>query len=152
MTGATCRHGAHHSAQKSTTTGTSEFRTSSSKVSALTATGSPTTLPPDSFYLVTSIARRQARAAPGKGAGATGLEPAASGVTGRRSNQLNYAPAWVTPLWGEAEFSRRSGPFLTRKGLRLKPVRRADHYLLHSAHPHVGNGAPYRPRARARAT
>ena len=27
--------------------------------------------------------------------GATGLEPAASGVTGRRSNQLSYAP-WVT--------------------------------------------------------
>jgi hypothetical protein len=26
-------------------------------------------------------------------AGATGLEPAASGVTGRRSNQLSYAPA-----------------------------------------------------------
>ena len=28
-------------------------------------------------------------------AGATGLEPAASGVTGRRYNQLNYAPAEV---------------------------------------------------------
>ena len=27
-----------------------------------------------------------------RGAGATGLEPAASGVTGRRSNQLSYAP------------------------------------------------------------
>jgi hypothetical protein len=27
-----------------------------------------------------------------KMAGATGLEPAASGVTGRRSNQLSYAP------------------------------------------------------------
>ena len=27
-------------------------------------------------------------------AGATGLEPAASCVTGRRSNLLNYAPAW----------------------------------------------------------
>src|SRR5580658_3943201 len=28
-------------------------------------------------------------------AGATGLEPAASGVTGRRSNQLSYAPVAV---------------------------------------------------------
>ena len=27
-------------------------------------------------------------------AGVTGLEPAASCVTGRRSNQLNYAPAY----------------------------------------------------------
>lgn len=31
-------------------------------------------------------------------AGATGLEPAASGVTGRRSNQLSYAPA-NGPQW-----------------------------------------------------
>jgi hypothetical protein len=28
-------------------------------------------------------------------AGWTGLEPAASAVTGRRYNQLNYHPAWV---------------------------------------------------------
>src|SRR5579871_663429 len=34
-----------------------------------------------------------------KMAGATGLEPAASGVTGRRSNQLSYAPA-RRPLQG----------------------------------------------------
>ena len=35
-------------------------------------------------------------------AGVTGLEPAASGVTGQRSNQLSY-----TPLWFEvAEFEQ----------------------------------------------
>ena len=35
-------------------------------------------------------------------AGSTGLEPAASAVTGQRSNQLNYDPACavVAPLWG----------------------------------------------------
>jgi hypothetical protein len=32
------------------------------------------------------------RAKRGMLAGSTGLEPAASGVTGRRSNQLNYDP------------------------------------------------------------
>ena len=42
-------------------------------------------------------------------AGATGLEPAASGVTGRRSNQLNYAPAQ-----GIVEFIKRGWPFLTQ--------------------------------------
>src|SRR4029078_4356763 len=37
---------------------------------------------------------RRAPTRPGnlEGPGATGLEPATSGVTGRRSNQLNYAP------------------------------------------------------------
>jgi hypothetical protein len=30
-------------------------------------------------------------------AGPTRLELATSGVTGRRSNQLNYDPAWVDP-------------------------------------------------------
>ena len=31
-------------------------------------------------------------------AGVTGLEPAASGVTGRRSNQLSYTPMWPRHL------------------------------------------------------
>ena len=32
-------------------------------------------------------------------AGLTGLEPATSDVTGRRSNQLNYNPALAEPAW-----------------------------------------------------
>lgn len=32
-------------------------------------------------------------------AGTTGLEPATSDVTGRRSNQLNYVPALLTPTF-----------------------------------------------------
>jgi hypothetical protein len=39
-----------------------------------------------------SLNRRSARFAGTSRAGATGLEPATSGVTGRRSNQLSYAP------------------------------------------------------------
>ena len=32
-------------------------------------------------------------------AGVTGLEPAASGVTGQRSNQLSYTPALGAPMY-----------------------------------------------------
>ena len=46
-------------------------------------------------------------------AGATGLEPAASGVTGRRSNQLNYAPAWDIPGFAsdKTEFTKCPASF-----------------------------------------
>ena len=40
-------------------------------------------------------------------AGATGLEPATSGVTGRRSNQLSYAPAASTGATTPTPFGRR---------------------------------------------
>src|SRR5215208_6477551 len=49
ITGATCLHGPHHAAQKSTKTGTSEFKTSSSKVSTVTAIGS------DILYLLMAL-------------------------------------------------------------------------------------------------
>ena len=42
------------------------------------------------FFLAGSSLPHQVEAT-----GATGLEPAASGVTGRRSNQLSYAPEGV---------------------------------------------------------
>ncbi len=38
-------------------------------------------------------------------AGTTGLEPAASAVTGQRSNQLNYVPSlFSTGLWETLDF------------------------------------------------
>ena len=45
-------------------------------------------------------------------AGRTGLEPATSDVTGRRSNQLNYNPAPVEPRgtrWAAAAVTRLPG-------------------------------------------
>ena len=39
-------------------------------------------------------------------AGATGLEPATSGVTGRRSNQLSYAPSEARTLDGESKYGK----------------------------------------------
>ena len=41
-------------------------------------------------------------------AGPTGLEPATSGVTGQRSNQLNYGPE----TYASANFDHHSGVFL----------------------------------------
>ena len=46
-------------------------------------------------------------------AGATGLEPATSGVTGRRSNQLNYAPRTVGSVPGGASSGASLAPATT---------------------------------------
>ena len=47
-------------------------------------------------------------------AGPTGLEPATSGVTGRRSNLLNYDPANVVNLFGGRYRDRTCDPRLVR--------------------------------------
>ena len=60
-------------------------------------------------------------------AGSTGLEPAASGVTGRRSNQLNYDPErgdLRIGRWRAAWLShrRRAGERRLVGGTGLEPV------------------------------
>ena len=58
----------------------------------------------------------------GKMAGVTGLEPAASGVTGRRSNQLSYTPIGTAKNYGETteEAFFYGPPFKLSSGWREK--------------------------------
>ena len=67
--------------------------------------------------------RSSLRKIPANRTGATGLEPATSGVTGRRSNQLNYAP-------GRTNLSR---------------VARPPDAGLYEVSPGAGSGAAGRP-------
>jgi hypothetical protein len=53
--------------------------------------------------------RRSSRFPGATRAGATGLEPATSGVTGRRSNQLSYAPEGAPSIAGATGFGRTGG-------------------------------------------
>ncbi len=63
---------------------------------------------------------------------ATGLEPATSGVTGRHSNQLSYAPAF-----GDAEYS-----------LRLTPVQGLFERIWSKSEPQIGmdSAGAHRPQ------
>ena len=66
-------------------------------------------------------------------AGATGLEPATSGVTGRRYNQLNYAPAKgsifacidASPAvfkFSDVTLYNKPQPLMTQDALRLHVI------------------------------
>jgi hypothetical protein len=55
-------------------------------------------------------------------AGATGLEPATSGVTGRRSNQLSYAPAGLELRRALLPFPPRGVKHAGRCGRRVVGV------------------------------
>ncbi len=55
-------------------------------------------------------------------AGTTGLEPAASAVTGQRSNQLNYVPNLFVALIGNPRVSWLNS---IQTSLQAKPKRRS---------------------------
>jgi hypothetical protein len=72
------------------------------------------------------------------GTGATGLEPATSGVTGRRSNQLSYAPRGVaTP-----SMARVTGPDLPAgTGPRVGPQLGGPPWVSGASTDQPGGGA-----------
>jgi hypothetical protein len=69
-------------------------------------------------------------------AGATGLEPATSGVTGRRSNQLSYAPE------GSCQYDKRKS-FSPSATLGLVEVIKRTESILNAA-PNPAMGATLR--------
>src|SRR3954454_15993157 len=58
--------------------------------------------------------------------GATGLEPATSGVTGRRSNQLSYAPEQARPQDTQRNFTQVSRVRLVGTQYRIPNGREAS--------------------------
>src|SRR5690348_11879453 len=79
-------------------------------------------------------------------AGVTGLEPATSGVTGRRSNQLSYTPAAPTPrrpllpLWPRRCQAREAGFSQVFPGLSASFGSAVSHRNIASADPKFHRG------------
>ena len=72
-------------------------------------------------------------------AGSTGLEPAASGVTGRRSNQLNYDPAKTVEYIENGARQQVRPPYAPRQAQRMtmRPLSDAFWNSMWSCNPQV---------------
>jgi hypothetical protein len=73
-------------------------------------------------------------------AGSTGLEPAASAVTGQRSNQLNYDPAFGYAGLAETGINTSSGAGLIAVLIRTNSIV-TDSCRTHESHSGVGRSA-----------
>jgi hypothetical protein len=92
------------------------------------------------FLCIAPIFQKRAKCF-GKLAGTTGLEPAASAVTGQRSNQLNYVTGLTTGLPNWWEFRTRTCDLLlvsllTSRCLRMQAVRKRNKIMVSATQIH----------------
>jgi hypothetical protein len=96
---ASCTRAAVRSAQITVSHSTCSSAGTKQEIGGVDGTRARSPSPTDSAACLRTANPSTDRAKRGMLAGSTGLEPAASGVTGRRSNQLNYDPELNLRLW-----------------------------------------------------